>query len=96
MMITINGENFITDKEMITVIDLLNERNVSTPETVSVQVNGSFVKRKNFNTTVVKENDEVDFIFMMSGGSFPDDNKTFVLHPTSTISTNIQKNKKES
>ena len=46
MMITINGENFITDKEMITVIDLLNERNVSTPETVSVQVNGSFVMMK--------------------------------------------------
>ena len=96
MMITINGEDYLTDKKAITVIDLLNERNVSKPETVSVQVNGSFVKRKNFNTTVVKENDEVDFIFMMSGGSFSDDNKTFVLHPTSTISMNIQKNKKES
>ncbi len=70
MIITINGENFITDKETITVIDLLKERNVSMPETVSVQVNGSFVKRKYFNTTVVKENDEVDFVFMMAGGAF--------------------------
>jgi sulfur carrier protein len=68
-MITINGENFITDKETITVIDLLKERNVSTPETVSVQVNGSLVKRINFSTTVVKENDEVDFVFMMAGGA---------------------------
>ena len=96
MKITINGEDYLTAKENITIIELLEERNVARPETVSVQINGSFVKRKNFNTTVVKENDEVDFIFMMSGGSFPDDNKTFVLHPTSTISTNIQKNKKES
>ncbi len=70
MKITINGENFITDKETITVTNLLKERNVSTPETVSVQVNGSFVKRINFSTTVVKENDEVDFVFMMAGGAF--------------------------
>jgi len=69
MKITINGEDYSTAKETITIIDLLKERNVTRPETVSVQINGSFVKRINFSTTVVKENDEVDFIFMMSGGS---------------------------
>ncbi len=71
MIIKINGDDYLTDKEAITVVELLKERNVARPETVSVQVNGSFVKRNNFNTTVVKENDEVDFIFMMSGGLFP-------------------------
>ncbi len=70
MKITINGEDYLAAKETITIIELLGERNVARPETVSVQINGSFVKRKNFNTTVVKENDEVDFIFMMSGGLF--------------------------
>ncbi|MBW2620750.1 MAG: thiamine biosynthesis protein ThiS, partial [Deltaproteobacteria bacterium] len=45
MMITVNGEDYLTGKKAITVIDLLNERNVSKPETVSVQINGSFVKR---------------------------------------------------
>lgn len=70
MKITINGEDYLTAKETITIIELLEERNVARPETVSVQINGSFVKRKNFNTTVVKENDEVDFIFMMAGGAF--------------------------
>ncbi len=68
MMITINGEDYLSAKETITIIDLLEERNVARPETVSVQVNGSFVKRKDFSTTVVKENDEVDFVFMMAGG----------------------------
>ncbi len=69
MKITINGENYLTAKENISIIELLEERNVARPETVSVQINGSFVKRKNFSTTVVKENDEVDFVFMMAGGS---------------------------
>ncbi len=69
MKITINGEDYLTAKETITIIELLEERNVLRPETVSVQINGSFVKRKNFGTTVVKENDEVDFVFMMAGGA---------------------------
>ncbi len=70
MKITINGEDYLTTKETITIIELFEERNVARPETVSVQINGSFVKRKNFSTTVVKENDEVDFVFMMAGGAF--------------------------
>ena len=69
MRIAINGEDHLSEQETITIIELLKERKVTRPETVSVQINGSFVKRKNFSTTVVKENDEVDFIFMMSGGS---------------------------
>jgi len=68
MKITINGEDYLAAKETITIIELLEERNVARPETVSVQINGSFVKRKDFSTTVVKENDEDDFVFMMAGG----------------------------
>lgn len=70
MRITVNGEDYLSEKETITVTELLEERNVTRPETVSVQINGSFVKRKNFHATVVKENDEVEFVFMMAGGSF--------------------------
>ncbi len=68
MKITINGEDNLSEQETITITELLKERNVARPETVSVQINGSFVKRKNFSTTVVKENDEIDFVFMMAGG----------------------------
>jgi len=70
MKITINGEDYLAAKENITIIELLEERNVARPETVSVQINGCFVKRKDFGTTVVKENEEVDFVFMMAGGAF--------------------------
>jgi thiamine biosynthesis protein ThiS len=70
MKITINGEDYLAAKETITIIELLEERNVARPETVSVQINGSFVKRKDFSTTVIEENDEVDFVFMMAGGAF--------------------------
>lgn len=69
MKITINGEDHLSEQETITITELLEERNIARPETVSVQINGSFVKRKNFSTTVIKENDEVDFVFMMAGGS---------------------------
>ncbi len=70
MKITINGEDYLAAKETITIIELLEERNVARPETVSVQINGNFVKRKDFSTTVIEENDEVDFVFMMAGGAF--------------------------
>ncbi len=70
MNIKINGENFSTDKEPLTVIELLKDKNVANPETVAVQLNSRLVRRTNFNSTAVKENDEVDFLFMMSGGSF--------------------------
>ncbi len=70
MNIKINGENFSTDKEPLTVIELLKDKNVANPETVAVQLNGRLVRRTNFNSTAVKENDEIDFLFMMSGGSF--------------------------
>ncbi len=70
MNIKINGENFSTDKEPLTVIELLKDKNVANPETVAVQLNGRLVRRTNFNSTAVEVNDEVDFLFMMSGGSF--------------------------
>jgi len=68
MRITVNGEDYLSEKETITVKELLDDRKVTRPETVSVQINGSFVKRKYFDNTVVKENDEVEFVFMMAGG----------------------------
>lgn len=69
MRVKINGEDYLTEKETITIIELLKERGLTRPETVSVQLNGRLVKRKKFPTTVVKENDDVDYILMMSGGA---------------------------
>ena len=70
MRIKINGKDYLTEKETITIIELLKERGLTRPETVSVQLNGRLVKRKNFPATIVEENDDVDYILMMSGGAF--------------------------
>jgi sulfur carrier protein len=36
---------------------------------VSVQLNGEFLKREEFDSTLVREKDEVDFLYFMGGGS---------------------------
>ncbi len=68
MIIKINGDTFSTEKETTAIIDLLKEKKVEMPEVVSVQLNGNFVKRENFTTTHLNENDEVEFLYFMGGG----------------------------
>ncbi len=68
MKIKINGEQKeFTDVSNIS--SLLKANKVEQPEMVSVQLNGEFVERENFETTIVKENDEVDFLYFMGGGN---------------------------
>ncbi|MFC1816552.1 sulfur carrier protein ThiS [Thermodesulfobacteriota bacterium] len=69
MIIKVNGENYSTEKEKTAIDDLLKEKKVEMPEMVSVQLNGNFVKRENFSATHLKENDEVEFLYFMGGGS---------------------------
>lgn len=67
MKIKVNGEqkDFSTS---LNISSLLKENKVEQPEMVSVQLNGEFVERENFETTKVKEGDEVDFLYFMGGG----------------------------
>ncbi|MEI7525003.1 MAG: sulfur carrier protein ThiS [Mariniphaga sp.] len=53
----------------ISLIDLIKKNNVEQPEMVSIQVNGEFVDRSNFDSTQINANDEVDFLYFMGGGS---------------------------
>jgi sulfur carrier protein len=67
MRLTVNGEV----KEHVdgtTVTTLLKTENVEQPDMVSVQRNGAFVDRKNFDTTTLTEGDTVDFLYFMGGG----------------------------
>jgi len=50
------------------VSGLLVTNKVEMPEMVSVQLNGSFVKKEAFATTMVKEGDEIEFLYFMGGG----------------------------
>ena len=53
----------------VSVIELIRKNNVKQPETVSVQLNGSFVLRENYEEALVREGDEIDFLYFMGGGS---------------------------
>ena len=66
---TINGEKKEVTPETMTVTELLAHQGVEMPDMVSVQVNGDFLEREAFDSRVVKEGDEVDFLYFMGGGS---------------------------
>ena len=67
MKIKVNNKIQELEKE-INITDLLAKNKVETPDMVSVQLNGEFVKKENFQNTVVKENDEINFLYFMGGG----------------------------
>lgn len=52
----------------MTVTALLADQKVKRPDMVSVQLNGTIVEREQFDTTMVSENDAVEFLYFMGGG----------------------------
>jgi sulfur carrier protein len=52
----------------ISIAELIKLNNVAQPEMVSIQLNGQFVNRDDFNETAVSEGDELDFLYFMGGG----------------------------
>ena len=68
MKLQINGESESFDVETLSVSDLLKLKEVKMPEMVSVELNGDILDRDDFDTTLVKENDEVEFLYFMGGG----------------------------
>ena len=67
--ITVNGEKQEV-KTPISVSELIKINNVAQPDMVSVQMNEEFVERENFDTTLLNENDSIDFLYFMGGGAF--------------------------
>ena len=68
MKLTINGEVKVLDAADLNVTGLLACENVKYPETVSVQLNGKFVDRANFQDTTLQTGDSLDFLYFMGGG----------------------------
>lgn len=68
MNIRINGEDTSIESDGITILALLKEQDVTSPEMVSVQLNGSFVSSEDLDVTALKEDDELDYLYFMSGG----------------------------
>ncbi len=68
MNIKVNGEEQIIDIEGLTIFQLLERNKVESPEMVSVQLNEEFVDSEDYESTKVKSNDEIDFLYFMGGG----------------------------
>jgi len=68
MNLVVNGKNTdITDG--LTVSELLTKEDVKMPQMVSVELNGQILKRSEFATTKLKDNDKVEFRYYMGGGT---------------------------
>ena len=68
MIITVAGEKKEV-KDGITVAELIVQENVETPEYVTVTINDEFIEKEQFESTVIKKNDNVEFLYFMGGGS---------------------------
>jgi sulfur carrier protein len=66
--IIVNGQEQTIETTSIQLLDLIKKNNVQQPDMVSVQLNGEFVLRDQYEATFVNEGDEVDFLYFMGGG----------------------------
>ena len=67
MKITVSGEK----KEVadgLTVSALIEQEQVETPQYVTVSVNEEFIDNESFDSHVLQEGDEVEFLYFMGGG----------------------------
>lgn len=65
--IILNGKKEELEKDM-TVLELLKKKNIR-PEVVTVEFNEGILARQEFETTLVKNNDKIEFVFFMGGGT---------------------------
>lgn len=67
MKLIISGD----EKEVqdgITIRELIKEENVKYPDYVRVSVNKHFPENSAYDTTVLKDGDQVEFLYFMGGG----------------------------
>ncbi|MBQ8509414.1 MAG: sulfur carrier protein ThiS [Clostridia bacterium] len=67
MKITVAGEKKEV-AEGLTVAQLIVDEKVETPQYVTVTINDEFVDGDAFETTVLKDGDNVEFLYFMGGG----------------------------
>lgn len=67
MRLVVNGEQ-IDCGDSLKVSELLVEQKVKMPDMVSVEINGQILRRTEFEQTVLKNDDKVEFLYFMGGG----------------------------
>lgn len=68
MKLIINGKQEEVARNM-TVQELLYALKVESPDMVSVELNGTILRRAELDATPVRENDAIEFLYFMGGGS---------------------------
>ncbi|MCR5118598.1 MAG: sulfur carrier protein ThiS [Lachnospiraceae bacterium] len=68
MKITVAGEKKEV-AEGLSVAALIEQEKVETPQYVTVSINEEFLESGTFESTVLKEGDEVEFLYFMGGGA---------------------------
>ncbi len=68
MKIAVNGDAAEV-RDGLNVLELLAERQVKMPDMVSVELNGEILARPDFATTIVRDGDQVEFLYFMGGGA---------------------------
>ncbi len=71
MKLVINGKD-VQSKDNLSITELLAEQEVKMPDMVSVEINGSILRRTEFDNTSLKEGDKVEFLYFMGGGNGTD------------------------
>ena len=56
-------------EEGTTIAKLIVDEKVENPDYVTVTVNDDFVESTDFDNTVIKENDSIEFLYFMGGGA---------------------------
>ena len=69
MKVTIAG-NVKDIAEGTTLAQLVIDEKVENPEYVTVTVNDEFVENHDLENVVINENDNIEFLYFMGGGSF--------------------------
>lgn len=65
MRVKINGK--AEDIQEKTILDILKTKNVE-PRMVAVEVNSELIEREQYETTFLKDGDEIEFLYFMGGG----------------------------
>lgn len=64
--IVLNGKKEELEKELA-VLELLKKKNIR-PEVVTVELNEKILSRQEFEQTIIRNNDKIEFVYFMGGG----------------------------
>lgn len=69
MKITVNGKFKEYNEDKKSLKDILACDGVESLDTISVQLNGNFIDKEKFENTIIKNGDEIDYLYFMGGGN---------------------------